>query len=164
MGHIFGHIFRQNPIRRSALCDDLRTPAFLHLFSVDQVSSWSETTSIPLPFMERRIWRVVGRIVFLCDTRTCSLWFWLYLFVWLLEEITFEETVSPQSVAIYSDALIKCRASGNPAPVVSWRLKGHRLSSGVFFGSGSSQNVSSISNVVFPNLTMNYNDIKVHRW
>ncbi len=51
----------------------------------------------------------------------------VFLFV---EEITFDDTPAAQSVAMHSDALIVCRASGNPAPDVSWRFKGHRIFSG----------------------------------
>ena len=44
-----------------------------------------------------------------------------------IEEITFDDAPSQQSIAIHTDTLIVCRTSGNPAPEVSWRFKGRRL-------------------------------------
>ena len=46
------------------------------------------------------------------------------------EEITFDDAPPQQSVAIHTDAVIVCRTSGNPAPEVSWRFKGRRITDG----------------------------------
>jgi len=45
----------------------------------------------------------------------------------VVEEITFDDAVPQQSVAVHTDAMVVCQASGNPAPQVSWRFKGRRL-------------------------------------
>lgn len=47
--------------------------------------------------------------------------------MFVVGDITFEDTPAVQSVAMHSDALIVCKARGNPAPTVSWRFKGHRI-------------------------------------
>ena len=44
------------------------------------------------------------------------------------EDITFEHAPSPQHPAINTDALIECRAKGQPVPTISWRYTGKTLS------------------------------------
>jgi len=46
------------------------------------------------------------------------------------EKITFDDAPPQQSIAIHTDAVIVCRTSGNPAPEVSWRFKGRRITDG----------------------------------
>jgi len=48
----------------------------------------------------------------------------------LYKDITFDDAPALQYPKIYSDALIKCRVSGQPVPSVSWRHKGEKIQTG----------------------------------
>jgi len=43
------------------------------------------------------------------------------------EDITFDEAPSPQHPKINTNALIRCKVSGEPKPEVTWRYHGTRV-------------------------------------
>jgi len=43
------------------------------------------------------------------------------------EDITFDDWKTPQNPAIYTNALIRCKVSGEPKPDVTWRYGGKRI-------------------------------------
>lgn len=50
--------------------------------------------------------------------------------VLLYKDITFDDAPTSQHPTEFTDALIICRVSGNPAPVISWRYRGMRIDTG----------------------------------
>lgn len=46
------------------------------------------------------------------------------------EDITFEDAPPLQFPKIYTDAIIKCRVTGNPVPTVTWRHQGQKIENG----------------------------------
>jgi len=45
----------------------------------------------------------------------------------ITEDITFDDVPSPQHPKIHTNALIRCKVSGEPMPEVTWRYGGKRI-------------------------------------